>query len=670
MAVAQNTTFPSEPISYYNGNSRTTINVALDELQVTNPANLQSLQTRGTARPDGENGARLRLSAPASSMSTISQTAAPLNAGNQRAHAVAYPQGQTARIDESALFITDRIHFKAATPGQAQSLATRHGLQIVRTMKFDPKIVEARVSSTDLLASVTIANALYESGDVEFAQPVLERELFTRLIPNDPLFFQQWHLLNNGTGNSFDAGNDINVVPAWNRLTGAGVNIQIVDSGVLNTHPDLAPNARLDIDYDYIDDDDNSTANVFHGTAVSGVAAAAGNNGQGVTGVAFNADIVGVRLVGGSTSDAQIADALAHNVNQVVVTDQAHISNNSWGPSDSSPTVKELLPPIVEAAIVDGITNGRNGKGVIYVWAAGNGRQNNQDISFDGYAASRYTIAVGATGGQGTIPFYTEPGASLLINAPSSFGSFAITTTGGSNSYTSNFTGTSSSAPTAAGVIALMLEENPSLTWRDVQQILVMSSTKTDVDNPGWIQNGGGFLFSHDYGYGRINADDATKIAATWDSLPNPLPSITDSLTALNLAIPDNNPNGVTSTINVTPNSAFSVEHVEVFVRIVHPSRGQLNISLTAPSGMRSVFTETHADSAADYSNYQFTSVAHWGEDPTGDWTLNISDGTFGQQGTLIDWTLGLHGTIPLSQVNPGPNVPSLKVPFFDSQRN
>ena len=83
MAVAQNTTFPSEPISYYNGNSRTTINVALDELQVTNPANLQSLQTRGTARPDGENGARLRLSAPASSMSTISQTAAPLNAGNQ-----------------------------------------------------------------------------------------------------------------------------------------------------------------------------------------------------------------------------------------------------------------------------------------------------------------------------------------------------------------------------------------------------------------------------------------------------------------------------------------------------------------------------------------------------------------------------------------------------------
>ncbi|MFP6581879.1 MAG: S8 family peptidase [Candidatus Hydrogenedentota bacterium] len=662
------TDFPSTRTYYYNGNSRVTVQIALDELHIESNAPVTNVQVLGDLRPVATNASKLRMRTPSRTLDDLKTVARGLSVGAQRAHATAYAPGILVRDEAASQTITNRIHLKPAEGTTVQSLASRHGFRILRSMVSDPEIVEVETLSRELLAGLELANTLHESGDVVFAQPVIQRSMDPRIIINDPQFEFQWNFLNQYDSSQFTPGNDINLVPAWDRSTGTDINILIVDSGVLNSHPDLAPNARTDIDVDYFEGGQDSSANTFHGTGVAGLAAAKGNNAEGIAGVAFDADIVGVRLIVGAITDTQIADALSHIVSEPVVANQSQISNNSWGPSDSSAAIKELLPPVVEFALADGVTTGRNGKGVIYVWAGGNGRNNNQDISFDGYAASRYTIAVGATGGAGLFSSYSEPGASLLVNAPSSFDNIGVVTTTINDAYTDSFSGTSASAPTVAGVVALMLDANPALGWRDVQHILVISSTKTNIADTGWHLNGGGFLFHHDYGYGRVNANIATKLAATWFPVPAPLATISGSQSALSLTIPDADATGITSTIDVVQSTPFAAEHVEVELTLNHTYRGDLNIILTSPSGMQSVFTTTHNDSADDYINYLFTSVAHWGEDPDGIWELTIFDGNPGNVGALQDWTLNIYGGVPLSTLNPAAAIPTLKVPFFETK--
>jgi kexin len=318
------------------------------------------------------------------------------------------------------------------------------------------------------------------------------------------------------------------------------------------------------------------------------------------------------------------------------------------------------LTPSEESVLLGGVTNGRNGKGVIYVWAAGNGRGVNQNISYDGYASSRYTIAVGASGGDGRFSTYSEPGASMLVTAPSSFSGGGITTTTGSSTYTNGFGGTSASAPMVSGVVALLLEANPNLGWRDVQRILLTTATKIDLGNAGWAANGAQRLYNHNYGYGRVNAASAVSLASTWTSLEPELSPLTAIGSSVNLAIPDNNPTGVSHALSITTQQLFRVEHVEVTVNITHPSRGDLAISLTSPQGMRSVFTSVHTDSADDYNNWKFTSVAHWDENPSGNWTLKVNDGIGVDVGTLNGWSLKITGTAV-----PAVFVPTHTIPFF-----
>src|SRR5207253_5409776 len=132
-------------------------------------------------------------------------------------------------------------------------------------------------------------------------------------------------------------------------------------------------------DYDFNDNDsdpapDTGSWGDFHGTAVAGVAAARGDNGIGVCGAAYEARLVGLRLVAYPETDADDAAAMTHS-NSVI-----HIKNNSWGPPDGNLrtgflTVLQAAGPLMQAAIAQGVTTGRNGKGVIYTWACGNGRE-------------------------------------------------------------------------------------------------------------------------------------------------------------------------------------------------------------------------------------------------------------------------------------------------------
>ncbi|NER80873.1 MAG: DUF4114 domain-containing protein [Leptolyngbya sp. SIO1D8] len=164
---------------------------------------------------------------------------------------------------------------------------------------------------------------------VEFSYPLIAQQRPNRLIPNDSLYNQQWHLDNSGqTGGT--SGLDANIENAWNLALGNGVVIGIVDDGLQHIHPDLNPQYREDLSFDFFDNDSDPLSGEFdfHGTAVAGIAAGAGNNGVGITGAAPNASLAGLRLTSGFNTDQQQASALSHE-NQDIP-----IYNNSWGPRD------------------------------------------------------------------------------------------------------------------------------------------------------------------------------------------------------------------------------------------------------------------------------------------------------------------------------------------------
>ncbi|MDW8349745.1 MAG: S8 family serine peptidase [Verrucomicrobiae bacterium] len=537
---------------------------------------------------------------------------------------------------------------------------------------------------------ISIRDALRSHPSVESAEVLLARIAKKKALPNDPLVSQQWHIKNTGSSGAV-AGMDANVENVWGTFGGSGtrgqgIRIGIVDDGVQYTHPDISPNYDTATDYDWNDATPNDAAPDvtadFHGTACAGVAAARGHNSTGVTGVAPEATLVGLRLLGDFFDDLDTANAINYLINSGATT--IPIKSNSWGPDDDGQT-KEAPGPLTQAAFQNAVTNGRGGKGTILVWAAGNGGGPEQDNSnYDGFANSIYTIAVAAMSDQGKRASYSERGANLVVTAPSSSsGRPGIVTTDlvGNNgynyagvigelsdrSYTNDFGGTSSATPVVSGVCALILQTNPNLGWRDVQEILMKTATKNDPSDPEWITNAAGFNFNHNYGAGLVNAQAAVALAATWTNLP-PATSQTASNSTTG-SIPDNSTTGITRTFTLPTN--LRVEHVTVTVNITHARRGQLAIELISPQGTISRLAEKHSDTNPNYTNWTFMTVRNWGENSIGTWTLIVKDLTAGITGTFQNATLTIYGT-HTGPVNQPPQIISASVsptsPAFPDQ--
>ncbi len=355
----------------------------------------------------------------------------------------------------------------------------------------------------------------------------------SRSIPSDPLLNDQWHLINTGQqvgSPDFQTifaipGEDINVASVWNQnIFGEGVVVGVFETGGFfeTTHPDLDDNTDPLLSYDA----GGSTGVSRHATSVAGLIGAEANN-IGGTGVAPGVTLV--PLGGAGVSD--ITNALGF---RYAADNGVDIVNNSWGPSDVFRSLGGMSATEIQA-LRDTIIFGRDGKGLIYVWASGNGAGADFDQGFaslgswdtaayDGYVNSRYTIGVTGVDHDGfynnidgTITSYPEISTGVLVAAPTGSVSYSIaddtgigsgivttdvTGEGGYNSegfisdrdfledtdYTSRFAGTSASAPIASGVIALMLEANPDLSWRDVQEILVRSARQNaEFDIPSTV---------------------------------------------------------------------------------------------------------------------------------------------------------------------------------------
>ncbi|XP_042687942.1 proprotein convertase subtilisin/kexin type 7 [Centrocercus urophasianus] len=470
---------------------------------------------------------------------------------------------------------------------------------------------------------------------------------------NDPKYPQQWHL-----NNRKSPGKDINVTGVWERnVTGRGVTVVVVDDGVEHTIKDIQPNYSPEGSYDLNSNDpdpmphpDEENGN-HHGTRCAGEIAAVPNNSFCTVGVAYGSRIAGIRVLDGPLTDSM--EAIAFNKHYQI----NDIYSCSWGPDDDGKTV-DGPHQLGKAALQHGVIAGRRGFGSIFVVASGNGGQHNDNCNYDGYANSIYTVTIGAVDEMGSMPFYAEECASML----------AVTFSGGDKMMrsivttdwdlqkgtgcTEGHTGTSAAAPLAAGMIALMLQVRPCLTWRDVQHIIVFTATKYEDRHARWDVNRAGFSHSHQHGFGLLNAWRLVNAAKIWESVPY-LASYVSPVLKEGRSIPLL-PQELEATWNVTTtdlqlSGMRTLEHVAVTVTITHPRRGNLEIRLFCPSGMMSLIGTTRSmDSDPNgFADWTFSTVRCWGEEAQGTYRLVIRD--TGDEslrpGTLKQWQLTLYGS-------------------------
>ncbi|XKL65989.1 hypothetical protein PGB90_009409 [Kerria lacca] len=313
---------------------------------------------------------------------------------------------------------------------------------------------------------------------------ILSRATFAK---NDPKWPDMWYL-NRGDER------DMNVRGAWeDGYSGLGIVVTILDDGLEKDHPDLIVNYDPQASYDINGHDEDPMPRYDqldsnrHGTRCAGEVAAAADNNKCSVGVAFRASIGGIRMLDGDVTDAVEARSLNLNSQHI------DIYSSSWGPDDDGKTV-DGPGDLAIRAFVEGVTKGRRGKGSIFVWASGNGGREYDNCNCDGYANSIYTLSVSSATEAGRVPWYSEICSSTIASTYSSGALWEpqVSTTDLHHDCTGNHTGTSASAPLAAGICALALEANTELTWRDMQHIVIITARPKGLKTSDWSINGVG----------------------------------------------------------------------------------------------------------------------------------------------------------------------------------
>ncbi|XP_063711429.1 furin-like protease kpc-1 [Symsagittifera roscoffensis] len=274
--------------------------------------------------------------------------------------------------------------------------------------------------------------------------------------------------------------------------------------------------------------------------------------------------------------------------------------------------------------------SGRGGKGSIFVWAAGNGGRHQDDCNCDGYTTSIYTLSIASTTEHELFPWYSERCSSTLASTYSSgsVGDRSIVTTDLKNKCTDKRTGTSASAPLAAGICALALEANANLTWRDMQHIVLRTARPLAKMQPkgsgdAWTRNGAGRLGSHSYGYGLMDAGAMVRLAKQWSTVP-PQRECVNSMPGANpIKIQPHSSQSIRIQSTGCNEQVLYLEHVVVIITLKIPTmRGKLSIQLKSPAGTVSqlLFPRNKDTGKTGFDNWQFMSVHHWEETAVGEW--------------------------------------------------
>jgi hypothetical protein len=367
-----------------------------------------------------------------------------------------------------------------------------------------------------------IANELLQREDVEYCHPELVRPLGRRTI-----FPQQWHLKAT-TINGQWVSADANVEAAHIITEGEGATIAIIDTGIDYKHEEFSSRGKVVAPRDTTANDPDPRPNdpsETHGTACAGVACADGR--FGASGVAPRAKLMPIRMISelGSQAEANAFSWAADNGADVISCSWGPEDGRWWDPNDPRHDTEVPIPDSTRLAIDYAVTNGRDGKGCIVFFAAGNG---NESVDNDGYASYERVLAVAASNDRSRRSVYSDRGGAVFCSFPSSDFEFreedhpapltpGIWTTDlmgrvgdSADNYTNSFGGTSSACPGAAGVAALVLSRNPSLRWDEVKDVLRRSCDRIDPEGGKYDADG----HSPNYGYGRLNAEKAVRPGA------------------------------------------------------------------------------------------------------------------------------------------------------------
>lgn len=537
----------------------------------------------------------------------------------------------------------------------ARSLARKHGFIYVDQIMPDYYAFQHRkVAKRSIYPSSYHHRSIVQEANVKWLeQQVVKKRVkrdryytssqnFNRNF-NDPKWKDMWYLKRG-------SGLDMNVMGAWEQgVTGKRVVVTILDDGIEKDHPDLMDNYDPDASFDVNSHDKDPqphydyTNENRHGTRCAGEVAAKANNNVCGVGVAYNARIGGVRMLDGDVTDSVEAQSLSLRNNHI------DIYSASWGPDDDGRTV-DGPATLARKAFYDGITKGRGGRGSIFVWASGNGGRDGDSCNCDGYTNSIYTLSISSATENGNIPWYSEACSSTLATTYSSGsgGERQIVTTDLRKICTVNHTGTSASAPLAAGICALALEANPTLTWRDMQHIVVNTARKANLDPRVWTTNGVGRQVSHSFGFGLMDAGAMVRLARNWTSVPPQHICEIAGSQERNKPIPMNGKLVITLDTDGckgTPNYVRYLEHVQARITLTADRRGEVVIYLTSPSNTRStLLARRERDySREGFNNWAFMTTHNWGEEAEGRWFLQIENGASSSE--IKDWRLTMYGT-------------------------
>ncbi len=395
-------------------------------------------------------------------------------------------------IETGELLVQFKPHI---TRARAAEILAAHGAEIEEPLgDFAPNgyraVLPADQSATD------VANAIHETGETIFSHPNFICTGKSNSAPNDPLYTDQWHLRNTGQNNG-TPGADVRAEQAWNISTGSSsVSIAVMDDGIDTAHEDFS--GKVLSGYDYRDSDNDprpAGASDNHGTACAGIALAVTNNGKGVAGMARGCKLVPVRVYDSSNNTFQINNLAQAFYN--LADSGVHVMSCSWTTQNFD---------IVIAAINYAATQGRGGKGCVIVFSAGN---DNVEIGqTNPLSTLENVICVGASDKNDKRASYSNYGASLDVVAPGGGDENDVVTTdrtgapGYNNTNYAYFGGTSASCPLVAGVAALLISNEPSLTAEQVRDRIKNTATKIDPGQAGYDWTGHSDL----YGHGRLNA--------------------------------------------------------------------------------------------------------------------------------------------------------------------
>ena len=373
---------------------------------------------------------------------------------------------------------------------------------------FDEAYGNVRFEADDINQVVGLANAIQTSGMVEYCHPDFYAPI-TRF--QDPLYPEQFQMHNTGqTIDGYTGANDIDIdaPEAWAITTGlSSVIVGVIDDGVEN-HEDMnngSGASRIVGGYTPLNGGNGApTASSAHGQSCAGIIGAS-HNSLGVRGVSPESNFLTVNIFAGSETPTDIANGI-----NWAVSNGAWVLSNSWGYTSCTANYSVLTNAINSAA-----TNGRGGLGCVVVFASGNGSKN--CVDYPANLAS--VIAVGAVTNQGVRSSYSNYGSALDIMAPSN-GAAGVRTTDrmgspgySSGNYTTTFGGTSAACPAVAGVAALTLAANTTLTGAQVKSIL--ESTADDMGPAG---------YDLEYANGRVNAHQAVLCAQNGGNCAPPPP--------------------------------------------------------------------------------------------------------------------------------------------------